>query len=212
MRFATYSQETNHYMIPEPLITEDLQINTGPTSFSLVHETNDPPLNRNFQPSKELQALASGRRLLLHELPFPIERIHDHYLNGFIKYTKSITSNSHQHLCHRCGNEKTHLFASHYCAKCQQDCVYCRHCLTMGKTSECMPIMKWVGPTPEFGIRGRTLQWQGQLSEGQQQASEKIVAAVGKSANLLIWAVCIANNEYGKVKSPILLRFDRLLS
>lgn len=59
----------------------------------------------------------------------------------------------------------------------------------MGRVSGCSPLLSWVGPEPGFPVNVHPLQWEGQLSEGQQSASQRVVDAVKNSTELLVWAV-----------------------
>ena len=191
VRFATVLSATNYRMIiPEPLITTDVTFETPATAISKLPDFQTPTFNEKFEPNEQLQQYLNGKKLLLQEIPNSIETIHDHYLNGYIHYHKGITKHNKYYKCERCANTEKHLFASHQCAKCHERCVYCRHCLTMGKVSECMPLLTWSGPPIEYNVRARALTWEGQLSPGQQQASEKIVTNVGSPETMLVWAVC----------------------
>ncbi|WP_396126288.1 DEAD/DEAH box helicase family protein [Anaerobacillus sp. CMMVII] len=161
-----------------------------PTAISRLPDFCMPPLNSTYNYSETLQQLLSGRKLLFQEINLSIEIIHEHYLHGFVSYHKGITEKNGSYFCQRCGNQKRHLFAKHACARCEAECVYCRHCLTMGKVSQCSPLLTWTGTHVHYEKRNRALEWQGTLSQGQQHASEKIIAAVGTAKKLLIWAVC----------------------
>ncbi len=92
-------------------------------------------------------------------------------------------------ICCRCGVSKNQYFAHSPCDKCQKDCVYCRSCITMGKTSECEFLYEWTGP-PIEGTAHTELTWRGNLSKGQKRASEKLIEAIKHKSDLLIWAVC----------------------
>ena len=59
----------------------------------------------------------------------------------------------------------------------------------MGRVSQCSALITWTGPAPSFTF-SNSLQWQGQLSSSQKEASLKIIDAVRKSRDLLLWAVC----------------------
>ena len=92
-------------------------------------------------------------------------------------------------ICCRCGVSKNQYFAHSPCDKCQKDCVYCRSCIMMGKTSECEFLYEWTGP-PIEGTAHTELTWRGNLSKGQKRASEKLIEAIKHKSDLLIWAVC----------------------
>lgn len=192
MKFVTYLHENHRYVSPEPLLpTKQLaQQTSAPTAISKLPDFQQPPENEDFLYSKTLQQFLQGKKLLPQELPFPIELIDDHYQNGYIDYHKAIIAKSDTYTCARCGNNEKHLFAVHQCAKCDEQCVYCRHCIAMGKVSQCTPLLTWTSQNSQYVRRDRALKWQGILSKGQLTASKRIVAAAGKSEKLLIWAVC----------------------
>lgn len=204
VRFATVLSAKNQCLIiPEPLLhTHDATETTtsklpvqqeepsNPTALSKLPDFQTPPFNEKFKFDQNLQQLLYGKKLLFQEIQQPIEIIHEHYRHGHINYHKGITQQNKKYKCQRCANTEQQLFAAHECAKCRDRCVYCRHCLTMGKVSECTPLLTWSGPPIQYNERERALTWEGQLSPGQQQASEKIIANVGSPETMLVWAVC----------------------
>ena len=120
--------------------------NSKPITY--IDHFPQPPLNPDFPFNGELQNLLAGKQLLLSDLPFSIDLIQAHYENGYLQYRKSIAIENHQPICIRCGNQEPHLFASFQCASCQEECMYCRNCIMMGKTSTCTPLISWTGPIP----------------------------------------------------------------
>lgn len=101
--------------------------------------------------------------------------------------------------CRRCLEKDPGLFASFICARCGQRCHYCRTCLEMGRMDTCQVLFSWNGRmTP--ARRDAALQWKGELSPGQQTASDTLCHAVADRTELLIWAVC------GAGKTEILFR------
>jgi competence protein ComFA len=178
MRFTLQS---NH-LTPEPLLKNK------PATLQKISTLNLPPLptlNPNFSYSSDLQYYLSGRSLLPDELPYNIETIHQHYLNGYLTYEKGIEN----HHCRRCSNTKKHLFASFQCFRCKESCTYCRNCIMMGRVSECTPLLTWVGPSPLAGSQP-VFNWRGTLSQAQQEASDRVVESVHDKDDLLVWAVC----------------------
>jgi competence protein ComFA len=149
-----------------------------------------PPLNLNFTFNQELQQKLTGKQLLLDDLPFPIEEIQTHYENGYITYRKGIEYNGKKPICSRCGNKDPQWFATYPCARCSETCLYCRHCLMMGRISACTPLIGWNGPAPNIELPPQILEWQGSLSEGQKSASNQVVEALRLNKELLVWAVC----------------------
>ncbi|MGX1902533.1 DEAD/DEAH box helicase [Thermolongibacillus altinsuensis] len=147
------------------------------------------PLHEHFSPSSSLLFFLAGKQLLLSELPFPFETIHQHYEHGYIVYKPSIVQHENRYVCVRCGNEDPHLFASFPCARCGETCVYCRKCIKMGRSSQCNPLVSstQIPPSSPFSS---SLCWQGTLSPAQQLASDAVCEAIRRDGHLLVWAVC----------------------
>ncbi|WP_226682061.1 DEAD/DEAH box helicase [Sutcliffiella horikoshii] len=149
-----------------------------------------PPIQATFPFDQDLQHFLSGKRLLADELPFNQDTIHTHYQNGYLKLDYGVRSTNRETKCDRCGNVNLNLFASFDCARCHQPCTYCRHCIMMGRVSECTPLFSWSGPRPDTTLQYKTLKWEGTLSKGQQLASNKVVETIQNNTSLLVWAVC----------------------
>ncbi|MEG9295787.1 DEAD/DEAH box helicase [Mangrovibacillus sp. Mu-81] len=172
----------NNYLVPEHLLEKDI--------FKLQKISNielppPVPLDSKFPYSTQLQSFLTGRALLLDELPFELEMIHIHYTNGYISYQKGVEN----HQCRRCGNTKNHLLAAFHCFRCKESCSYCRNCIMMGRVSECTPLLTWTGPSSITDSK-TLFDWQGTLSQAQQEASDRVVEAVRNHDELLVWAVC----------------------
>lgn len=88
--------------------------------------------------------------------------------------------------CFRCGNRDD--FGKMPCLCGKKDCLYCRHCIQMGRVNACTTLF-YRKSEEEAPTRRTFLEWQGDLSEAQQQASERIVKAVVEKKSLLLWAV-----------------------
>ncbi|WP_415815471.1 DEAD/DEAH box helicase [Mesobacillus thioparans] len=128
-----------------------------------------------------------GKQLLPDELPFTKEEIKYHHELGYLTYRNGITRKPLS--CTRCGTNDPSWFAEFPCSRCGKVELYCRKCLTMGRVSDCTPLISWVGPNREYEIVDKPLLWEGQLSEGQKAASQRVAEAVENSAELLVWAV-----------------------
>lgn len=149
------------------------------------------PLNEIYPFNPHLQSTLQGKALLYDELPFSQEEIQAHYENGYCSYQKGIDKNArNKYSCKRCGNENQQLFARFPCARCNEECTYCRNCIMMGRISECTPLITWSGPELNQDSTEIALQWSGMLSSGQQEASDKMVQIIENKSELLIWAVC----------------------
>lgn len=148
------------------------------------------PIDQEFLFNHNLQSTLQGKQLLLEELPFSIEEIQAHYINGYCLYNKAIEKRNKTYQCNRCGNNQQYLFASFHCARCQEACTYCRNCIMMGRMSECSPLISWIGPAIEQNRNNLQLQWDGHLSPGQQVASDRMLEIIRDKGELLVWAVC----------------------
>lgn len=171
-------------LVPQKFFTEDSY------RISQITGIPQPPLNPDYPFNKELQQLLTGKQLLLDDLPHSFEEIHAHYENGYITYRKGIDYIGKKPVCMRCGNTDPRWFAAFPCSKCGETCLYCRHCLMMGRISECTPLFGWNGPVPDTSLPQQIMAWQGTLSKGQQDASAKVVEAILQNKEWLVWAVC----------------------
>ncbi|WP_462411360.1 DEAD/DEAH box helicase [Neobacillus sp. Marseille-QA0830] len=174
----------NNLLIPQKFYTDDSH------RISQIQVIPSPQLNPNFGFNPELQKLLTGKQLLLDDIPFPPHEIQTHYENGYILYRKGIEYNGKQPICARCGNNDLQEFGSFRCARCGEMCLYCRHCIMMGRISECTPLIGWTGPEPVTPLPAKIMGWSGSLSKGQQQASERVVEAILQNKEWLVWAVC----------------------
>lgn len=182
MRFAL----KNSRLIPAQLLEH--AANTFP--ISSIDFFSHPPVNPSFLYNKELQQILNGKQLLLEDLPFSLTDIQAHYEHGYLIYRKGIIVEKNKPCCCRCGNKDKYLFARFPCARCGEECLYCRHCIMMGRVSMCTPLISWTGPVPSGQSKGPQLIWEGTLSEGQQTASKRVVQAVNENKECLVWAVC----------------------
>ncbi|MBP2241973.1 competence protein ComFA [Cytobacillus eiseniae] len=182
MRFACIDSK----LIPEKLLTSPEQ--TSP--ISTFEQVPAQPLNPDYPYNKDLQQQLSGKQLLIEDLIFPLSELQAHYENGYLLYRKGIISTKNKPTCTRCGNHDPHYFAAFPCARCKEECTYCRKCLMMGRVSACTPLLSWTGPLIAHETNPPQLSWDGTLSTGQQLASERVVQAIKENKELLCWAVC----------------------
>ncbi|KHF29007.1 Type III restriction enzyme, res subunit [Anoxybacillus sp. BCO1] len=124
----------------------------------------------------------AGKQLLKSGLSFP-------YDEKYVQVVESIVKTKKGYRCVRCDNEDQQLFASFPCARCGRICTYCRKCVTMGRCSECNPLVIWTGPIPSTSFSS-PLKWSGKLSPAQQLASDEVCHAIDRNDSLLVWAVC----------------------
>ncbi|WP_413307099.1 DEAD/DEAH box helicase [Bacillus sp. 1P10SD] len=170
-------------LLPDLTHTESLTI-------SKIPMIPQPPTNPLFAYNPDLQKLLCGKQLLFEDLPVQLTEIQTHYQNGYISYRKGITKNGNKLICSRCGNKDQQKFASYPCSRCGEQCHYCRHCLMMGRISECTPLIGWCGPDPVIPLPKNIMAWNGRLSPGQMTASNHVVEAILQNQEHLIWAVC----------------------
>ncbi|PKG22087.1 DEAD/DEAH box helicase [Niallia nealsonii] len=178
------------FLIQNNLLTPATKAIEQTKRIADITNVNPQPINPIFNYNSNLQSLLQGKQLLLEEIPFSIKEIHKHYINGYCLYNKGVEKRQAFYCCNRCGNTNQHYFASFYCARCKEICFYCRHCIMMGRISECTPLISWIGPSVVQNTKDTKLQWDGELSYGQQTASEKMEQIIDQQSELLIWAVC----------------------
>nr|WP_175354289.1 DEAD/DEAH box helicase [Bacillus sp. FJAT-27986] len=140
------------------------------------HSTGSSPIS--------LQQLLIGKELLITEIPNELKEQLD--LNEQIYSVRGIENG----ICRRCGNTDSRLFATFPHSACGENCLYCRHCIMMGRISSCSTLFGWKGEMPRWSPELARLRWDGSLSLSQKEASEKIMEAVRNQMDLLIWAVC----------------------
>jgi competence protein ComFA len=187
MRFVSYFLNDRLLIAPETLVENP---DIKPVPFGDLPEIDPHPLNSSFMFDEKLQQILYGKMLLLDELPFSLEQIQKHYENGFLNYNAGIKKTKYGYLCNRCGNDKDRLFGSFSCFRCKSEkCVYCRNCIMMGRVSMCTPLLSWTGPKVKWSS-ANDLIWHGELSAGQKVASDRFTESIGRSGELLIWAVC----------------------
>jgi competence protein ComFA len=210
MRFAVFENK----IVPDKLLENPVKT----TRISSIEQLPQQPLNKHYPFNTELQNQLSGKQQFIDEFPVPLSEIQEHYENGYLIYKKGITTEKNQPACTRCGNRDQHLFAKFPCARCGEDCLYCRNCIMMGRISECTPLVSWTGPENSW-LSANTkpksqdpdsqrsdlecavpklpqqpaitqLQWTGTLSPGQQTASNRVVQSIQDNKELTVWAVC----------------------
>jgi competence protein ComFA len=164
-------------------------VGENPLIISKLPEIPLIPANPSFRYNPDLQKMLVGKQLLVDDLPFSLEEIQEHYENGYLIYRKGIEMNDKKVMCARCGTADPSAFAEFPCSRCGEMDIYCRKCLMMGRVSGCTPLVSWTGTDPKFPENPNPLLWSGQLSEGQNFASDHVVNAVDTFSELLVWAV-----------------------
>jgi competence protein ComFA len=195
------------FLLEDGKIIPTMEFNDKSYVISKLSDVRSVPTNPSFIVNPDLHKMLAGKQLLVDELPFPLEEIHQHYENGYLFYRRGLEINDKKLKCERCGTTDPASFAEFPCSRCGETDVYCRKCLMMGRVSGCTPLISWKGPNPESTVPPSLLDWDGQLSEGQRIASNRVVDAVENFSELLVWAVA------GAGKTEVLFAgIDRALS
>ena len=109
-------------MIEDLLVPEPLSTNSAYDSmfFPISRLASVAPqrINPDFTINPNLQMMTIGKQLLLDDLPFSIEDIQAHYVNGSILYRKGIDYERKRPHCVRCGNQDLTWFSEFPCARC----------------------------------------------------------------------------------------------
>lgn len=142
----------------------------------------------------DVQTFLTGRLWLREHTPFPREVIDQCIENRTITPIPGIQSNVISQFklkfqvnqCRRCGNKELTKFM---CAKCEGPCLYCRHCIRMGRISRCTELITWTGPQVEIK-QEPSFQWTGVLTKNQQRASDELMKSVDLNQSHLVHAVC----------------------
>ena len=131
----------------------------------------------------------TGRIWSRHNTPFPQEKINTYIKHHFFT-TLPAVSTKPKLTCNRCLNHIPHKFITFHCAKCQQPCHYCRHCITMGRMCSCDELIKWCGPSRSIKKRAPHFTWTGTLTPHQQKAAQELTISLQQNRNHLVHAVC----------------------
>lgn len=154
---------------------------------------------------REVQEFLIGRIWLKEQTPFPLPVIEEFIRKGFITPHTGIQSKQYSNSrktkksqCRRCGCKQLTTFQ---CAKCKGSCLYCRHCIQMGRVSSCSELITWTGPSLVEAVN-HCFTWSGTLTSRQEKASKD----VQKNQSHIIYAVCGA----GKTELLFPAIFDAL--
>ena len=147
--------------------------------------------------NKQLQQFLTGRVWLREHTPFPREVIDAHINSGHIHLKPGIETfkstslfwQLKKYVCNRCHNSNQSLLHEFHCARCNQICTYCRHCIRMGRVSSCSELLLW-SKEHARGANSHVFDWSGQLTHLQQKASEELLTSVKQNQSHLLHAVC----------------------
>lgn len=122
------------------------------------------------------------------ELPFTSTEL-DFLLKKDIVIRKSaIKSFYRYYFCERCLNQKQLYFSTIDCLRCQKKHVYCRKCIRSGRVMACDFL--YYLPNVQQKYQGNFQpSWQGQLTAEQEKGAFKILAALKKQQDIIVWAV-----------------------
>ncbi|MEI5907596.1 DEAD/DEAH box helicase [Bacillus spongiae] len=180
-----------YYVKNQLLILEPLSKHPYPyQSIASLSIPSPPILNPTFTFNASLQKYLFGKQLLLDELPFPLELLYQHYLEGYVQWEPGLIKKGNFLRCRRCGNQDDTLFGEFQCFRCHHSCKYCRKCIMMGRVSACSALLLWRGNAPTMSVSQVEFNWNGTLSQGQEEASKQIVETIKLGRQLLVWAVC----------------------
>ena len=152
-----------------------------------------PPALRDFH---------EGRIWLRNHAPFHETDIKRGIERNYFQINEGIQTSPYLK-CNRCHNVAVNQFTHFDCAKCQKTCVYCRHCLNMGRISGCTKLLVWRGPQACKQKRHQ-FEWAGQFTPLQQQAANEMLESVKRQRNHLVHAVCGASGMTNRLaKRPL---------
>ncbi len=145
----------------------------------------------SFNLDSDLVNRYSGKLLLRREILIDETTFSQFLNNSYFTPRPSIKKNYYSNQCQRCGNQKRSLFGNIPCNNCGKSHVYCRKCIEMGRVMECEPLYEWTGPKVEWPAHSNACTWNGELTDVQQKAADRITEAIcNKENELLVWAVC----------------------
>ena len=135
---------------------------------------------------EEIKDFLAGRIWLKEFTPFNKDEIEQAIAEGKIAVIPGITKNRE---CARCLEKSPQHLISFYCAKCEAECLYCRHCLKMGRVSSCTELITWADPSPK-PQKTHSFHWSGKLTPPQKLASQEVLQSIALEKSHLVYAVC----------------------
>ena len=141
---------------------------------------------KGFLMERSIQNFLSGRVWAREAIPFQQARVETYIRRGLLEMKPAIGDGP---ICNRCLNEDGGRFIHFTCARCQKTCVYCRHCIQMGRMASCTELVVWKGPAPCVHHH-HPLDWKSQFTPLQAQASRELAESMQQGRSHLIHAVC----------------------
>lgn len=179
--------------LPEALVENDADILAGPDVISRLPALPTPS---HVIPSvsipfyDDVQATLFGKELLYEEMEYSWGILKPFLETGLITLKSGLLPYKKGFCCQRCHTTSKKSFGCFDCFRCHKKCVYCRHCIMMGRISTCSVLLRWNGPAPKYHYNDILLKWDGTFSNGQQKAASKIIETILEQADILVWAVC----------------------
>ena len=153
---------------------------------------------------KSVQNFFTGRVWKRDATPFTQTKINLYIQRGLLQTKGAIDEGP---ICNRCLNKDPKQFIMFHCAGCQKLCVYCRHCINMGRMSSCTEVIRWSGPVPR-SRKVHILDWKSRFTSLQEKASQELAESMKQGRNHLVHAVCGA----GKTEILFTAIYDALLT
>lgn len=143
----------------------------------------------------EIRDFFIGRVWSREVTPFSKEKMDKYIEKNYFKLKPAILIKQtnqwlgkRSYFCNRCHNDKQQEFVEFECARCGGVCVYCRHCINMGRMSSCTELLIWNGPIPKYSKK-HVLDWEGTFTELQEKASIELEESIERKRNHLLHAV-----------------------
>lgn len=161
-----------------------------------LSKQNKPEFYKGIITEPAIRDFFTGRIWTCTNTPFPQAKIDNYILHNYLTTKPGITKKSNtiffqrpHFTCNRCKNENQQEFIHYQCSKCEKECVYCRHCINMGRVTSCTDLITWNGPKP-LKHKKHVLDWSGIYTEAQKEAANEIKTSIKLKRSHLAVAVC----------------------
>lgn len=135
---------------------------------------------------KQIEEFLTGRIWLRNFTPFPKEQIDKAISDGLVSVIPGIIDGRQ---CARCLEKSTKKIIPFFCAACNANCYYCRHCIKMGRISSCTELITWTFSST-ISPQSHSFHWNGSLTPLQQRASQEVQTSLLQKNDHLVYAVC----------------------
>ncbi|RHW39943.1 DNA/RNA helicase [Lysinibacillus yapensis] len=162
--------------------------------FKLIR-SNKRFLYKGIIVEPQVRDFFTGRIWTRSNTPFHQEKVNAYIQQNYFNVKSGITSQPkgiflrQSFTCNRCYNQIQHEFVQYNCAKCEKICVYCRHCINMGRVTSCTNLILWNGPLP-LKYQKHVLDWDGTYTPAQKQAAQELTESMNNKRSHLVHAVC----------------------